>query len=122
MSDNEDFDSAPEEKGEKGPGRPGIEWTEEQEDMIRRLAEIHCTQSEIAYVMKVSVDSIQRHAKDIMAEGKAQGKVKLRRAQWRNAIEDNNTTMQIWLGKNILGQTDQPLNDESSIILPWEKE
>jgi hypothetical protein len=27
--------------------------------------------------------------------------------------------MQIWLGKNVLNQTDTPLDEEAGTILPW---
>jgi hypothetical protein len=67
----------------------------------------------------VSVDTLNRNYKDVIATGKTLGKVALRRAQWRNAIEKNNVTMQIWLGKNVLNQTDTPLDEESGTILPW---
>jgi hypothetical protein len=69
--------------------------------------------------MGVSKEVIERNYKDEVELGKVEGKIKLRRAQWRNAIDNENVTMQIWLGKNILGQTDAPLDDESNQILPW---
>jgi len=28
-------------------------------------------------------------------------------------------SMLIWLGKNILGQSDQPINNDSTTVLPW---
>lgn len=37
----------------------------------------------------------------------AGGCASLRRAQYKSAVESNNTTMQIWLGKQYLGQSDQ---------------
>ena len=121
MSETE-INSTPEEQGEKrGAGRPPVEWTPEQEEMIRRLAEIHCTKKEIAHVMGVSIDTIYRKADELIAEGVSQGKVKLRRAQWRSAIDDGNVTMMIWLGKNLLGQSDSPTDEENTLILPWEQ-
>jgi hypothetical protein len=30
-----------------------------------------------------------------------------------------NHTMLIWLGKNMLGQSDSPINEEDQSILPW---
>jgi hypothetical protein len=35
------------------------------------------------------------------------GKASLRRVQWHKAIEDKNVVMMIWLGKQILGQSDK---------------
>lgn len=48
----------------------------------------------------------------IMSKKRAGGKASLRRMQWKSA-EDGNTTMLIWLGKNILGQTDKVQNEIS---------
>jgi len=100
----------------KGAGRPKIEL---DLDQIQRLAEIQCTQKEIAYIMGVSVETISRNYMDAVELGKANGKLALRRAQWRNAVEKDNVTMQIWLGKNVLKQSDQPISDEDNQILPW---
>ena len=100
-------------------GRPKIQL---DTDMITRLAELQCSLREIAYVMGCSHDTIERNYKEYVELGKVQGKIKLRRAMFRNATENDNPTIQIWLSKNILGYTDQPQSDESSMILPWEDE
>jgi len=88
-------------------------------NVLMKLCEIQCTVKEMAFVLGVSVDTLNRNYKEEIQIGKAQGKIALRRAQWRNAIEKSNPTMQIWLGKNILQQTDAPLDDDASNILPW---
>ena len=69
--------------------------------------------------MGCSVDTLNRNYGDVINTGRTLGKVTLRRAQWRNAIEKNNVTMQIWLGKNVLNQTDTSLDEEDGTILPW---
>ena len=103
-------------KEKKTKGRPRI-----QIDLkiLEKLCEIQCTKQEMAYILGCSVDTLNRHHSDVINVGKSLSKVTLRRAQWRNAIEKNNVTMQIWLGKNILNQTDAPLSEESETILPW---
>lgn len=103
-------------------GRKPIVFTEEQQNVIRRLAEIQCTQQEIAHVMGVSIDVIKKpENKELIEEGKSAGKVRLRRAQYAKAVDDGNPTMLIWLGKQLLGQTDQPINSDDNIILPWDE-
>ena len=98
-----------------------IEFTSEQKDMIVKLAEIQCTQQEIAHVMGVSVDVIKKTENlDLIANGKSQGKVKLRRAQYRKAVDEGNPTMLIWLGKNTLGQSENNLNTDDNNVLPWD--
>ena len=109
-------DSTPE---EKGVGRPGIKFTDEQKELIRRLSELFCSQTEIAYALGVNRSTIERHAKDLMADGKARGRVKLRRAQMDKALEGN-PTMLIWLGKQMLGQSDAPGDEGENLVLPWE--
>lgn len=115
MSENEDNTEDKQEKEvKKGAPKKVID-----KEVLRKLCEIQCTQKEMAYVLGVSVDTLNRNYREDIDLGKTMGKVALRRAQWRNATEKNNVTMQIWLGKNILNQTDAPLDEESGTILPW---
>lgn len=53
-----------------------------------------------------SVDTLVKHFSEVLKEGRETGKASLRRAQYKNAIRGS-TGMQIWLGKNRLGQKDQ---------------
>ena len=105
-----------EDKQDKVKGRPKIQI---DESILRNLCEIQCTVKEMAYVLNCSVDTLNRNYSEVIQAGKSQGKIALRRAQWRNALEKNNVTMQIWLGKNVLNQTDAPLDEEMGQILPW---
>jgi hypothetical protein len=114
MSKNEANNT--EEKQEKTKGRPKAKVDVE---VLRRLCEIQCNNKEIAFVLGVSTDTLVRHYKAEMETGRALGKIALRRAQWRNAVEKNNVTMQIWLGKNVLMQSDNNLDSDDTQILPW---
>lgn len=80
--------------------RPRKEIDEEQ---VERLARLHCTNAEIATVFDCSPDTIERRFAGSVAKGRAEGKITLRRAQFRAALKGN-VTMQIWLGKQLLGQ------------------
>lgn len=114
MSKTED-NSTPE---VKGAGRPKLVFTDEQKEMIKRLSEVFCSQEEIAYAMGISRSALRNHT-DLLEEGKARGRVKLRRAQMEKAMEGN-PTMLIWLGKQMLGQSDNPGDGDESLVLPWE--
>ena len=73
---------------------------------VRELSKILCTEDEIAAILGVSVDTLRRRGEDYQRareEGMAEGRKSLRRAQYENAMLGN-PTMQIWLGKQILGQ------------------
>jgi hypothetical protein len=100
-------------------GRKALEFTAEQEEQIKKLAEISATMEEIAYVMGCSRSAL-RNFTHLIDEGKARGKVKLRRAQYIKAVDEGNPTLLIWLGKQMLGQSDNPVGEGENLILPWE--
>lgn len=81
-------------------------------ETIRGLAEIACTDREIAAVLKFSHEWLCRRKKkdakllNAIESGREEGKASLRRMQWQKATEGN-VTMMIWLGKQILGQRDR---------------
>ena len=87
-------------------GRPKFQIDYEQ---VEKLAKIHCTQEEIASILGCSVDTLQRDDKfcGVYKNGISNGKMSLRRKQWA-AVEEGNTTMLIWLGKQYLGQREPP--------------
>ena len=86
----------------KANGRPKKEL---DYNTIEELANIMCTQEEIANILNVSVRTLQRDAEfcRIYKKGMDNGKSSLRRVQWQ-AAQNGNVTMQIWLGKQWLGQ------------------
>ncbi len=94
----------------RGRGRPKKELDYKK---ITTLSQIHCTQEEIASVMEVSVRTLQRNKEfcRIYKKGMEEGKASLRRMQFAKANEGN-TTMMIWLGKQLLGQADKVENRE----------
>lgn len=73
---------------------------------LEKLAAIHCTNEEIAAVLGCSSDTLTRRFAEHIKKGKANGRASLRRQQWALA-QNNNATMLIWLGKQLLGQTDK---------------
>ncbi len=75
-------------------------------DDVVKLAAMGCTNTEIAAFCDCSVDTITRRFAEEIAKGREQGKTKLRRLQWKSA-EAGNVAMQIWLGKQYLGQSDK---------------
>lgn len=48
-----------------------------------------------------------RRFSEVFKEKKKAGTISLRAAQFQKAIKEKNPTMQIWLGKQYLGQTDK---------------
>lgn len=90
-------------KNASGAGRPRIELDANQ---VSTLAKIHCTYEEIAAVCGCSTDTLKRNYADLIEKGREEGKASLRRMQFATAGKGN-ATMQIWLGKQHLGQTDK---------------
>lgn len=76
-------------------------------DMVERLAHIQCTHSEVASALGISVDTLTRHRQfaEVYKRGAEGGRKSLRRMQFESANKGN-VVMQIWLGKQYLGQSD----------------
>ena len=89
--------------------RPKIEFDMSK---VEALAQIGCTIDEIATVLGVHQNTIDNRLRDdaeflsYYKRGKDNGKASLRRIQWQKAKEGN-PTMLIWLGKQLLNQTDK---------------
>lgn len=78
--------------------------------LAEKLSQIMCTQEEIANILEVSTRTLQRDAEfcRIYKKGQDTGKMSIKRKQFDVAINKGNTTMLIWLGKQYLGQKEQP--------------
>lgn len=88
---------------------------------VEKLAGIGCKDSEIADWFGIKQDTLRYNFADQLTKGREHLKQSLRRAQLSLAL-GGNAVMLIWLGKNILGQTDNPLNSEDKQPLPWTDE
>jgi hypothetical protein len=104
------------------PGRPAkeIDWR-----LAEKLAEIACTDEEIASICGVSHETLVRRKRDpeiaeMLTAARSRGKASLRRIQWKLA-QGGNAAMAIFLGKNLLGQRDKfdETPAESNQPLPW---
>ena len=92
----------------KTKGRPKLVLNAKGIDAIVKMAEIMCTDEEIASVLGTTVATLQNaDNKDTFLEckqkGNANGKKSLRRTQF-DIAKNGNATMAIWLGKQYLGQ------------------
>ena len=79
---------------------------------VEALAALQCTFDEIASGLGISTDTLDRRRKEepdiaeAIKKGRELGTRSLRRLQW-DAAKSGNVTMQIWLGKQWLKQTDK---------------
>lgn len=83
-------------------------------DTLDRLCAIQCTGEEIASVLDMDYDTLNKALKreqgigftDYFQKKSGPGKASLRRRQFELAA-NGNTTMLVWLGKQYLGQSDK---------------
>lgn len=87
-------------------------------DDVYKLAEIGCTDREIAEWFQIKEDTLRYNFADYLTKGRAGMKRRLRAVQLSTALAGN-ATLLIWLGKQYLGQSDQPTNTDDDKILPW---
>ena len=92
-------------------------------DLVEKLAVIHCTNTEIAAVVGCGEATIRRRFGGIVTKGREQGKMTLRRKQYEAAM-GGNITMMIWLGKQILHQSDKAevKQDQRQIVIMQDDE
>ena len=100
-------------------GRPLAEIDIEE---FEKLCELQCTKEEICGWFKISDKTLDAWCKRIYKQNfsavfqqkRSGGKISLRRKQWR--LADNNANMAIWLGKQYLGQKDQPEEGDTDAL------
>ena len=91
------------------------------EDEFYKLAALHSSWKELSDWFGVPVGTLRDNFADIYEKATTETKQKLRRAQLDLAMKGDRV-MLIWLGKNILGQAETPVSNESSQVLPWNDE
>ncbi len=74
--------------------------------VVYKLAKLHCDIGEIAAFCDCHRDTIKDRFSKELEKGYGAGKRRLRRMQWK-AAQGGNVVMQIWLGKQYLGQKDK---------------
>lgn len=81
------------------------------------LGSIQATEREVQAVFRVTQPTLTKffrdnpEAREAYEDGKGQGKMSLRRRQW--AMSEKNVAMQIWLGKQWLGQSDRQAHEHT---------
>ena len=85
---------------------------------VYKLAAMGCNNNEIARWFDIDENTMTYNFRDILAKGREDIKMALRQAMIKNAL-GGNAVMQIWLSKNWLGMSDNPVNTEANAPLPW---
>ena len=97
-------------------GRPKADINEEQ---VRKLAKLQCTNQEIADFFGVCEKTIRNRFSEILKLARADGKMSLRRTQFKHA--EKSASMAQFLGKQYLGQRDRQELDVKAAVSPFEK-
>jgi hypothetical protein len=88
---------------------------------LEKLCMMQATDEELAGFFGVTTRTIERRRQDpqiaaIMERGKAKGKLTVRRHQFR-ILEQGNASMGIWLGKQVLGQSEYHANAAPRVVI-----
>ena len=84
---------------------------------VQKLSKFGMTNIEIADFFGCDESLIRKSYSEYLTKGRAEMKLRLRQLQWKSA-EKGNAVMLIWLGKQILGQSDIPVGEDSQ-PLEW---
>jgi len=93
-----------------GPKTASYDW-----EVIAKMYAVMCSTAEVAAIMGCSDTTLRRHCQkdlgipfdEFVEMHRATGRKSLRHAQFASAVDAKNVQMQIWLGKQVLGQKDQ---------------
>ena len=92
------------------------------EEEVAQLSQYHCTNKELADFYGVPLQTFMDNFRDIIDKNRIITKQRLRKAQLDLALNGKDRVMLIWLGKQMLGQAENPVSQESTQVLPWQNE
>ena len=86
---------------------------------VQKLAELHLSYEAMADYFECKTSTFKDHFRKEVEKARALTKQKLMHAMLTNAIDKHQPTIQIWLSKNLLQFSDNPINNDSTNVLPW---
>lgn len=98
-------------------GRPYKEISKKE---FEKLCALHCTLIEISDWFDCDENTVEawcqrtykKNFSEVLKLKKGKGKISLRRSQWK--LAETNAAMAIFLGKQYLGQSDNPQSEEAT--------
>jgi AraC-like DNA-binding protein len=85
---------------------------------VYKLAQMGSTDREIANWFSMHENTLRYNFKEILDKARTELCQSIRMAQIKLAL-NGNAVMLIWLGKNLLGQSDNPMASQEHQALPW---
>jgi hypothetical protein len=92
-----------------------IKYDIDTEEVVK-LASYGCTNIEIADFFGCDESLIRKSYSEYLTKGRADMKIRLRKMQFN--LAEKSAVMGIWLGKQMLNQTDYPITEDSE-PLKW---
>jgi AraC-like DNA-binding protein len=86
---------------------------------VKKLAALHLTYRDMAEFFGCKETTFRDHFRLVVEQSRQRTKQRLMEAMLTNAIDKMNPTVQIWLSKNLLGFSDNPINTTEDTVLPW---
>ena len=88
-------------------------------DEVKKLASLHLTYKDMADFFQVRETTFRDNFRSVVEQSRQTTKQRLMEAMLESAIVKQNPTILVWVSKNLLNWTDQPLNTDSTQVLPW---
>ena len=80
-------------------------------EQLFKLAKYNLTNIEIADIYGCDEALLRKNYSEFLTKGRGELKRRLRQAQYEEAVDGRNITMLIWLGKQILGQSEKSTHE-----------
>ena len=89
---------------------------------VKKLASLHLTYKDMAEFFGCKENTFRDNFRSVVEQSRQTTKQRLMEAMLESAIVKQNPTILVWVSKNLLNWTDQPLNTDTNQVLPWQSE
>ena len=94
-----------------GGGRPSFCFTEKELSKLEELAMLGLSYADLASAMFVNQYTLKANYSEFIQAARITAKAELLKQQWKLVLKGNPTIL-VWMGKQILGQSDRPENQD----------
>ena len=86
---------------------------------VRKLGTLGLNDRDIAEYLGIKEDTLRYNFAEILQFSRVELRMTLRRAMLDNACKNMNASVQVFLAKNLLSMSDNPVNTDDKKPLPW---
>jgi len=91
-------------------------------DEVKKLAALHLTYKDMAEFFGCKENTFRDNFRSVVEQSRQTTKQRLMEAMLESAIVKQNPTILVWVSKNLLNWTDNPINTDNNTVLPWNAE